>query len=142
MSNDPSLPSAVDLLLDNVTLPRHAWDPFCSYKEGQLSIILSKKGYDTFASDYHTLTGHDGIDFLKYSYIPFGTINDVCIVTIPPAEIVTEAITHSLRILPDHSPSAFLVPSDYVTPRSLAEYNILLLPADNHYKWAVFGKKI
>lgn len=101
-------PIAIDKLLKATKLPRNIWE--CSCGEGHLSKRLIENGYNVHSSDLVDRGyGEVDVDFLKATYIPFGTMENVCILTNPPYKYHKEFIRHALDILPEHAPAIFLL---------------------------------
>jgi hypothetical protein len=91
---------AIDKLLETYPVPRNIWD--CSCEQGLLSKRLIEKGYNVFSSG-NSNKGYElchEMDFLKTTYIPFDTLDDVCIITKPNAKVCGSYINHALDILP------------------------------------------
>lgn len=102
-------PIAINRLLKKYHLPKNVWE--CSCGQGHLSERLIENGYNVFSSDLVD-RGYDKfheMDFLKTSYIPFDTLDDVCILTNPPYKLHTEFILHALDILPEGAPVILLL---------------------------------
>ncbi len=101
-------PIAIDKLLKATELPHNIWE--CSCGQGHLSERLIKYGYNVHSSDLIDRGyGIDGVDFLKTECIPFGTMDDICILTNPPYKYHKEFVLHALDILPIHTPAIFLL---------------------------------
>lgn len=101
-------PIAIDKLLKATKLPHNIWE--CSCGEGHLSERLKQYGYNVFSSDLVDRGyGEMFIDFLQTGYIPFNTMEDICVLTNPPYKYHKEFIEHALDILPDNTPVIFLL---------------------------------
>ena len=101
-------PIAIDKLLKHVTLPLNLWE--CACGQGDLAKRLVEDGFNVFSSDLVDRGyGHIGIDFLKETYIPFGTLDNVGIITNPPYKDHLKFIEHALDILPDRAPCIMLL---------------------------------
>jgi hypothetical protein len=90
-------PSAIDLLIKKVDLPKQILEPACG--SGCLSVRLEELGHDVKSYDLVDRGFGDVCDFFAMTEPPF--LGDYAIVTNPPYKFAKEFVLHSLDLVPD-----------------------------------------
>lgn len=89
-------PSAIDLLIKKVDLPKQILEPACG--SGCLSVRLEELGHEVKSYDLIDRGFGDVCDFFALTEPPFD--GDFAIVTNPPYKFAKEFVLHSLELVP------------------------------------------